>query len=173
MFRKGAGVGISQIVTIIIGLVMFIGGMSLFYTLFTGGVDTFCQIDSQMEDELLNRNNDGSEVFTFPDRVEVGASSPFCDSSQADFIYHVGINNNRGDDTEFGLSMEMINDTADDRINMTSLGFSGNLSQGESAIAIIAGNIDGELERGQYTALVNVSYDGNEHGRDTVRIRVP
>lgn len=167
---KGMAGGVNIIVTMIIGMVMLIGGITLFFTLFNEARDTGLQVDQQLRQEIMNRNNDGSPLFIYPNNVEVQRQSSFSlfggDDDQNRFF--VGINN-EGDRREFQIQSITFGDgsSTEGNVTFTYLDF-GNVSRGDSRLYPVLFDVQNLGTNQQHRFIITVNASGEEYASRNV-----
>lgn len=173
MKSKGMAGGVNIIVTMVIGMVMLIGGLSLFFTLFSDFQETGLQIDQQLRDEIMNRHNDGSPMYVYPNNVETQRqSSSLFGGSDDDNRFFVGINN-EGERREFEIDSILFGDGSDasGNVTFTYLSF-GNMSRGESDVYPVLFEVENLARNQQHRFVITVNADGDEYATRNIFLNV-
>lgn len=160
MSKKGMAGGINIIVVIIIGTVMLIGSLALFFNLFQGATEADEQINEQLRQQLLDRHNDGGPVFIYPSSVDLSREDRF----------YVGVNNIDGDEANFFIDeIEYPADVEQDGISFTHQPVN-NVGRGQSDIMVVLIDVDDFPAEGQHRFLVRVesSTSAETHGARNV-----
>jgi len=73
--KKGMEMSINVIVTLVLGLMMFIAGMAIFSSLFSKTNITGEEVNAQLEKELLNAFDDDSPLFVYKSTITLNSDS--------------------------------------------------------------------------------------------------
>lgn len=107
MNKKGMEFSVNAVVGIVLGLFMFITGMTIFYNIYSGISETPMELDERMRQEIFDRMSPGSKIFI----PETGKTM----DRNGQAIYYVAISNLESEHGTFRIEAENLtaNLTAD------------------------------------------------------------
>lgn len=156
MDKKGMEISINVMVMIILGLVMLIAGITIFFNLFQEISDATLTVDSQLREQLLARCSDQGQICVPETSIRL-RNNIFVKDTYVEF--HVIITNTHSEEKIFSLSVD-----PSDSVTMSEPITIG--ARSSDVMKILVGVED--LPRGQHSFRVEVETDGEQYGRTTI-----
>ena len=161
MNKKGMQIAISTVVGMILGIMMLIGGLALFFNLMVQTERAHTEIDAQMEEELLRAFQSNEPIF-----VHVNPVTPARRANEV--IFGIGILNIHNTTREFKIDVEPSGELEDLLSEDPLISPMGTFELGArermAAFVVVPTN---NLTRAQHSLTLTVKYEDGDNAGDT------